>query len=68
MADVNRIKVVLVEKKNTAQGLAREIGKYPATVSKWCANTSQPNLDTIIEIARLLEVDTRELSVSTQQQ
>lgn len=68
MADVNRIKVVLVEKKNTAQGLAREIGKDPATVSKWCANTSQPNLDTIIEIARLLEVDTRELSVSTQQQ
>ncbi len=68
MADVNRIKVVLVEKKNTAQGLAREIGKDPATVSKWCANTSRPNLDTIIEIARLLEVDTRELSVSTQQQ
>lgn len=47
MADINRIKVVLVEKKKTNKWLAEQLSKDPATVSKWCTNTSQPDLNTI---------------------
>ena len=61
MADINRIKVVLVEKKKTNKWLAEQLSKDPATVSKWCTNTSQPGLNTLIKIARLLEIDIREL-------
>lgn len=63
MADINRLKVVLVEKKRTSKWLAESLGKDPATVSKWCTNTSQPSIETFIEIARLLEVDIKELLV-----
>ena len=59
--DINRIKVVLVEKKRTGKWLAEQIGKDPATVSKWCTNTSQPDLSTLIEIADCLQVDIKEL-------
>lgn len=48
MADINRIKVVLVEKKKTNKWLAEQLSKDPATVSKWCTNTSQPDLNTLI--------------------
>lgn len=61
MTDINRIKVVLVEKKKTNKWLAEQLSKDPATVSKWCTNTSQPGLNTLIKIARLLEIDIREL-------
>ena len=61
MEDINRIKVVLVEKKRTNKWLAEQLGKDPATVSKWCTNTLQPNLETIVEIAKLLEVDIKDL-------
>lgn len=61
MADINRIKVVLVEKKKTNKWLAEQLSKDPATVSKWCTNTSQLDLNTLIKIARLLEIDIREL-------
>ena len=61
MADINRIKVVLVEKKKTNKWLAEQLSKDPATVSKWCTNTSQPDLNTLIKIARLLGIDIREL-------
>lgn len=59
--DINRLKVVLVEKKRTAKWLAGELKKDPATVSKWCTNSSQPGLETLIEIARVLEVDVKDL-------
>lgn len=59
--DINRIKVMLVEKKHTARWLSEQLGKDPATVSKWCTNTCQPNLETLVQIARLLEVDLNEL-------
>ena len=59
--DINRIKVVLVEKKRTNKWLAEQ----PATVSKWCTNTSQPGLETLLEIARVLDVDIKELLNST---
>ena len=59
--DINRIKVVLVEKKRTNKWLAEQLGKDPATVSKWCMNTSQPGLETLLQIANVLEVDVKEL-------
>ena len=61
--DLNRIKVVLVEKKRTNKWLAHELGKDPATVSKWCTNTSQPSLETLSDIAQRLDVSVRELLV-----
>ena len=61
MEDINRIKVVLAEKKRTNRWLAEELGKDPATVSKWCTNSSQPSLETLIKIAELLEVNYTEL-------
>ena len=59
--DINRIKLVLVEKKRTAKWLAKELHKAPATVSKWCTNSSQPSLETLLEISQILEVDVKEL-------
>lgn len=67
MEDINRIKVVLVEKKRTNKWLAEQIGKDPATVSKWCTNTSQPDLATLVKVAHLLEVDIRELLNKTKE-
>ncbi|WP_289869545.1 helix-turn-helix transcriptional regulator, partial [uncultured Muribaculum sp.] len=56
MDDLNRLKVVLVEKKRTSRWLAVELGKNPSTVSKWCTNVSQPDLQTLNRIAELLDV------------
>lgn len=61
MKDINRIKVVLVEKKRTSKWLAEQLGKDPATISKWCTNTSQPDLVTLTRVANLLDVDVRQL-------
>lgn len=59
--DLNRLKVVLAEKKRTNKWLAEQLGKDPATVSKWCTNAAQPNLESLMEIARCLEVNLDEL-------
>ena len=59
--DINRLKVVLAEKIRTNKWLAEQLGKDPGTVSKWCTNTMQPNLETLVEIAKVLEVDTKDL-------
>jgi len=63
--DINRLKVVLADKKRTNKWLAEQLGKDPATVSKWCTNKAQPNLETLIQIAALLEVDVKDLLRST---
>lgn len=63
--DINRIKVVLVEKKITNKWLAQQLGKDPATVSKWCTNAAQPGLETLLQIAKALGVDVKELLNST---
>ena len=63
MEDINRIKVVLVEKKRTSKWLSEQLGVTPSTVSKWCTNSSQPDLGKLLKIADLLEVDIRELFV-----
>lgn len=61
MANLNRLKVVLVEKGKTGKWLASELGKSNCTVSKWCSNSIQPDLNTLDRIATLLDVDKREL-------
>jgi len=63
MEDINRIKVVLVEKKRTNKWLAEQMGVKPSTVSKWCTNSSQPDVASLLRIADLLEVDIKELIV-----
>ena len=65
--DINRIKVVLVEKKRTNKWLAEQLGKDPATVSKWCTNTSQPGLEPLLQIAGVLDVDVKDLLHSTKE-
>ena len=59
--DLNRLKVVLVEKKRTGVWLAEELGVSPVTVSKWCSNITQPTLPTLDRIAELLECEKRDL-------
>ena len=59
--DMNRLKVDLAEKKKTNKWLAEQLGKDPVTVSKWCTNTSQPDLQTLAKISDLLKVNIREL-------
>jgi len=54
---LNRIKIVLVESGKTGKWLAEQLCKDPVTVSKWCTNTSQPDLQTLHSIALLLNVD-----------
>ena len=63
MEDVNRIKLVLVEKKRTSKWLSEQMGVNPSTVSKWCTNTSQPDITSLLRITDLLEVDIKELIV-----
>ena len=64
--DINRLKVVLAEKKRTNKWLSEQVGKDPATVSKWCTNTLQPNLETLVAIAKALDVDVKDLLWSIQ--
>ena len=59
--DINRIKVVLAEKKRTNKWLAEQLGCAPTTVSKWCTNACQPPMETYIKIAKLLELELSEL-------
>ena len=58
---LNRIKVVLVEKKRTGVWLAEQLGMSAVTISKWCSNTTQPTIQTLDKIAELLGVDKRDL-------
>ena len=59
--DLNRLKVILAEKKRTNKWLAAQLGCAQTTVSKWCTNSSQPSLEMIERIANLLDVDYTEL-------
>ena len=58
---INRIKTALVDKGKTNKWLAEQLGKDPATVSKWCTNAAQPSLATLMQIAKLLEVQVDDL-------
>jgi transcriptional regulator with XRE-family HTH domain len=59
--DLNRLKVVLAEKKRTNKWLAEQLGKDQGTISKWCTNTSQPDMETLARISKLLGVGVEEL-------
>ena len=63
---LNRIKVVLVEKDKTGKWLSEQLGKSTYTVSKWCKNSVQPDLNTLDKIAKLLDVDVAYLLDATE--
>ena len=58
---INRIKVMLAEKEKTNKWLAEQVGKDPATISKWCTNTAQPSLEMLLQIAKVLNVEVKDL-------
>ena len=64
-SNLNRLKVVLVEQNKTGKWLAEQLGKSTCSVSKWCQNTVQPDLQTLQSISKLLDFDIRDLIVST---
>lgn len=68
MEDINRIKVVLVEKKRTNKWLAEQLGVNLSTVSKWCINSSRPDLNNLLKISDLLGGDIKELIVRVYKQ
>ena len=59
--ELNRLKVVLAEKKKTNKLLAEQLGKDKTTISKWCTNTCQPDLGSLMKISKLLEVEVVDL-------
>ena len=59
--DLNRLKVVLAEKKKTGKWLAEQLGKDQTTISKWCTNSSQPDIENLIKLAKILEVDVNDI-------
>ena len=59
--DINRLKVVLAEKKRTNKWLAGQLGVAPSTVSKWCTNVCQPSLETLLQISECLGVKVQKL-------
>ena len=61
MKQLNRLKVVLVEKNKSGKWLAEQLGKDPATISRWCSNSIQPSIETMAHISEILNVDVREL-------
>lgn len=65
MKAINRIKIVLVEQNKTGKWLAEQLNKNEATVSRWCTNESQPSLDTLIKISEVLNIDVKDLLIST---
>ncbi len=58
---LNRIKVVLADKQRTNKWLAEQLGKDKTTISKWCTNSSQPDLESLLKTAKLLDVESADL-------
>ena len=58
---INRLKIVLAEQNKTGKWLAEQLQKNEATISRWCSNTSQPSLEMLVQIAKVLNVDTKDL-------
>lgn len=59
--NMNRLKVVLAEKNISSKWLAEQLGVSRATVSKWVTNSTQPNLEMIDRISKILDIDYTEL-------
>lgn len=66
MENLNRLKAVLADSGKTNKWLAEQLGKDPVTISKWCTNTTQPDLQTLAKISDVLQVNIRELLVDRQ--
>jgi len=66
--ELNRLKIVLVEEKRTGKWLAEVLRKNEATISRWCTNESQPSIETLFEIAKVLDIDVKDLLVNTKKQ
>ena len=66
--ELNRLKIVLVEKKRTGKWLAQVLKKNEATISRWCTNESQPSIETLFEIAKVLDIDVKDLLVNSKEQ
>lgn len=66
--ELNRLKIVLVEEKRTGKWLAEVLKKNEATISRWCTNESQPSIETLFEIAKVLDIDVKDLLVNTKKQ
>lgn len=62
---INRLKAVLAEKQKTGKWLANQLSKSETTVSRWCRNEIQPSMESLLEIAKLLDIDIKELLNST---
>lgn len=58
---INRLKVALAEKNKTNRWLAEQLGKSEVTISRWCTNDVQPSMETLLQIATLLNIDIKEL-------
>jgi transcriptional regulator with XRE-family HTH domain len=67
MRQINRLKVVLVKQQRTGKWLAEALKKNEATVSRWCTKETQPSLETLLEIAKVLNVDIKELLISSKE-
>lgn len=63
---INRLKAVLAEHGKTNKWLAEQLDKNETTISRWCTNEVQPSLETLLTISELLQIDLKELIVSTQ--
>ncbi|MFK8057916.1 MAG: helix-turn-helix domain-containing protein [Saprospiraceae bacterium] len=63
MVELNRLRVVLAEKRVTNRTLASKLGVGETTVSRWSTNAKQPGLETLYRIAEALEVDPCDLLV-----
>ena len=66
--ELNRLQIVLVEKKRTGKWLAEVLKKNEATISRWCTNESQPSIETLFEIAKVLDIDVKDLLVNSKEQ
>ena len=62
---INRLKAVLAEAQKTSKWLASQLNKSETTVSRWCRNEIQPSVETMAQIADLLNIDIKELLNST---
>lgn len=62
---INRLKILLTEKGKTNRWLAEQLGKSEVTISRWCTNEIQPSVETLAQIAKLLQIDIKELLNST---
>ena len=61
--ELNRLKLLLVEKKKTGLWLAEQLGKDKTTISKWCTNSSQPDVECLIKISMLLNVELSDILI-----